>query len=379
MRAGARSLPAHLALSLCALAAVCLSVQLAADRRAELAELVEAGASATVFGTVASEPRLAPFGSGYLWTLSVQQAQARATTLRAAGGLEAHSVEAPAYGAVVRVEGALRPARQEADQHPGIVVQSLQEVRAPPAALRVVGRMRAALVGITEGMSEQARGLVPGMAIGDTSQMSADLAAALKTTSLTHLTAVSGGHFAIVIALLTAVAGTLRLPRALRALLIGLFATGFVLLVRPEPSVLRSAAMCAVMLCGLLLGRRSQAIAALSAAVMVLLLVDPWLARSFGFALSCAATLGLVLLTPPLTARLSPWLGRGLAFAVAVPLAAQLTCTPILLLFTPGLPTTGVIANLAVAPAMAPATLLGLAATVSAPWLPALARVLAGL
>ena len=37
----------------------------------------------------------------------------------------------------------------------------------------------------------------------------------------------------------------------------------------------------------------------LGAAIVVVLVVDPWLARSFGFALSSLATLGLLLFTRP--------------------------------------------------------------------------------
>jgi competence protein ComEC len=92
------------------------------------------------------------------------------------------------------------------------------------------------------------------------------------------------------------------------------------------------------------------------------------MARSFAFALSSAATAGLVLLTPPLVARLAPWIGKPLGFAVAVPISAQMACGPILVLFSPQVATTSVLANLLAAPAVAPATLLGLAAAVVSPW-----------
>ena len=52
-------------------------------------------------------------------------------------------------------------------------------------------------------LPRDARSLVPGMAIGDDRGMPADLAQAMKTTSLTHLTAVSGSHIVIVLATVT--------------------------------------------------------------------------------------------------------------------------------------------------------------------------------
>ncbi len=60
----------------------------------------------------------------------------------------------------------------------------------------------------------------------------------------------------------------------------------FVFIARPEPSLLRAAVMGIVGVIGLAAGRRGRAAPALCAAVVVLVLVDPWLARSYGFALS---------------------------------------------------------------------------------------------
>jgi competence protein ComEC len=239
--------------------------------------------------------------------------------------------------------------------------------------------LRTALLDITTDLSPQARGLVPGAAIGDTTRVPPDVTEAMRVTGLTHVTAVSGGHFAVVVATLTAACVMLRVPRALRVAVLAVAAVGFVLLVRPEPSVLRAAWTCAVALLGLALGRPSSGPAALATASTVLLVVDPWLARSFGFALSCAATGGLVLIAGPLARRLAPWLGRPLAFGLAVPLAAQAAVGPVLVLLDPSVPTTAVLANLLAAPALVPATVLGLVATVLAPGAPGLAHGVAWL
>ena len=68
---------------------------------------------------------------------------------------------------------------------------------------------------------------------------------------------------------------------------------------------------------------------ALGAAVLLLLLVDPWLAVSPGFALSALATAGILWFAPGWRDRLARWLPRWVAEAVSVPLAAQLACTPL--------------------------------------------------
>ena len=79
---------------------------------------------------------------------------------------------------------------------------------------------------------------------------------------------------------------------------------GFVLLARTEPSVLRAAVMGTVGAGRA--GRRrpaARALAALGRAVVVLVLLDPALAVSAGFALSVLATGGILLLAPGLARR----------------------------------------------------------------------------
>ena len=104
---------------------------------------------------------------------------------------------------------------------------------------------------------------------------------------------------------------------------------GFVLLARTEPSVVRAATMGTVGLIGMGHHGRRRGTRALGAAVLLLLLFDPWLALSPGFALSALATAGILWLAPGWRDRLMRWLPRWVAEAVAVPLAAQLACTPL--------------------------------------------------
>ena len=135
---------------------------------------------------------------------------------------------------------------------------------------------------------------------------------------------------------------------------------GFVLLARTEPSVVRAAAMGTVALVGMGVDGRRRGPRALGVAVVALLLVDPALAVSVGFALSAVATAGILLLAPGLRDSLMHWVPRWLAEAVAVPLAAQLAVTPLVAAISGQVSLVAVVANLAVAPVIGPATVLGL-------------------
>jgi competence protein ComEC len=147
---------------------------------------------------------------------------------------------------------------------------------------------------------------------------------------------------------------------------------GFVVLARPSPSVLRAAVMGALALLAMATGRRVDPLRALALSVTSLVVVDPFLARSIGFVLSVAATAGLLLLAPVLVRRWSGRMPRWLAVTIAVPVAAQLACLPVLVLAFGRLTPYAVPANLLAAPAVAPATIAGLlAAALAVLWPPA--------
>jgi competence protein ComEC len=169
---------------------------------------------------------------------------------------------------------------------------------------------------------------------------------------------------AIVLSAALGLAAFVGLRRRWRSPLAAVLLLLFVILVRPEPSVVRAAAMGAVGLVGLSTSRRRAGIPALSLAVLTLLVWDPWLARSAGFSLSTLATLGLLLFAGPWGAaigRLLPARIRSWGPALAVPVAAQLMCAPVIVLLQSSVSLVGVVANLFAAPFVAPATVLGVA------------------
>jgi competence protein ComEC len=247
----------------------------------------------------------------------------------------------------------------------------------PPPAQRWAGHIRDGLRTACTGLSEDERGLVPGLVLGDVSMMPPALTAAFRATGLTHLNAVSGANVAIVLGAVLGAVRRVGLGRRGRTVLAALALAGFVVLVRPSPSVLRASAMGAVVLLAMLLGRRSSPLPALAAAVLALVVLDPFLARTPGFAMSVLATAAIVAIAPAWTDRLSRQLPRPLAAALAVPAAAQLACTPVIVAAFGQLTPYAVLANLLAAPAVAPATLAGIACALVAVLSPSVAAVLA--
>jgi competence protein ComEC len=238
---------------------------------------------------------------------------------------------------------------------------------------------RRALRESVDGFAPAPAGLLPSLVVGDETLLTDQTREDLRVTGLAHLTAVSGANVAIVLGAVLLTARWLGV-RARLLPVVGLVAIGaFVLMARPEPSVVRASAMGVVVVLGLASGRSGRGLAPLALAVPVLLLVDPWLARSVGFALSCAATAAIVVLARPWAHVAGTWMPPPLAAALAVPLAAQLACTPLLVGMSGDLSLSAVPANLLAAPAVPLATVLGIAAALVGVFAPPVGHLLAGM
>ncbi len=358
-----------------ALAAMALWAHGAARTAGLLVDLAADGATVTVEGTVSADPRPLPGRKGTAEPhvrvavhVLVERITGRGESASAATPILVIGDErwaALQWQQRVRAVGRLGPAApgdevvavlrptggaQVVDE-PGVVAQAATFVRA---------RFRQA----TARLPPDAAGLVPALVLGDTGATPPELTEAMLATGLSHLSAVSGSNIAIVAA--TALLGcrALGVRRRWRPALVMVVLAGFVVLARPEPSVLRAAVMGVVGLLGLGASRRRTGLPALGAAVVALLVWDPWLARSYGFALSTLATLGLLVFAGPWGRTLGRRLPRSLAGwgpVIAVPIAAQAMCAPVLVLRQGAVSLVSIPANLFAEPLVAPTTIGGVA------------------
>ncbi|HZK32200.1 MAG TPA: ComEC/Rec2 family competence protein, partial [Corynebacterium sp.] len=207
------------------------------------------------------------------------------------------------------------------------------------------------------------RGLIPGMVLGDTSLQDAVARDLYVDTGLSHLSAVSGSNVTIVTTAAIMLCRALGIGPRLQTGVAALALLGFVALVGTEPSVLRAAVTGLVGLAAVLGSAHMEPVHALCLAVIVLVAVDPDLAVSWGFALSVAATAGIVVLTPLLTRPLARTrLPLLVVRSLAVSLAADIVTAPLIALMAGEVSLVAVIANVLVSPVTAPVTVLGLIA-----------------
>jgi competence protein ComEC len=360
----------HPTLAVCAVGAalVCTVVAVQAPSRSPELLLEAATAGRHVSGSVIASQVVR----------SADDAQWRGQLVMAGVGRQVTSMSVPVLvfgeapdagiGATLAVAGTVQPAEAGDDIAFLFFMDGPAELEAqPPWFLDWANGLRAGFRSSAAALPGDGGALLPGLAIGDTGAVSPSLSAAMKTSSLSHLTAVSGANCAIVIGLVLLAGARLGAPRAWRIGVSVAVLVAFIVLVTPEPSVVRAGVMALLVLVSLFFGRPVRGMPVLSLAVLVLLVTEPWLARNYGFILSVLATGGLLLLAGPLTRLLARWLPLWVAAVVAVPLAAQLACQPVLILLQPTIPAFGVIANLLAAPAAPIATVVGLLACIALP------------
>lgn len=271
----------------------------------------------------------------------------------------------------VAVNGRLQAAERGDD------VEAVLSARGPPQVIGGAGPLFDAVEVLrrdtraaTDGLPTDPRGLVPALVMGDTSRLPAPLDDDMRATGMTHLNAVSGSNVTMVLLATMWLAGWLRIRGRWRLVVAALALGLFVLLCRPEPSVIRAAVMGVVGLVGMSVSRRASGPPVLAAAVLLLLVMDPWLAASYGFALSTLATAGLLFFARPWADRIARFLPRPLAplaEATAIPMAAQAMCAPVIVLLQGSVSLIGIPANVLAAPLVAPATLCGVITVLLAP------------
>lgn len=367
------------ALACAAAAAAGVGLRLSAIGSGPVRALTAVGARAVIDAVVTESPRTALSKGREIIIVRVRAERVRGTATRVPVLVLATDQRwrSLVVSRRVRFTGRLVPP-DRAELLAGVAI-----VRGPPVLLggptavqRAAEAVRAKLRAACDSLPAAQRGVLPGMVVGDTSRLDRHLDDDFKAAGLSHLVVVSGANLAIVAGAVLGLARIAGVRRRGAAALAAVAVFGFVIVARPEPSVLRATVMAMIGLLALVTGRERHGVAALSGAVLLLVLADPGLARSYGFALSVAATAALLVIAPSLRERLHRRLPRLVAEPLAVAVAAQLACAPLLVMLSGELSMVAVGANLLAEPAVVPATLLGAGAAVVAPFALPPARLL---
>jgi competence protein ComEC len=250
----------------------------------------------------------------------------------------------------------------------------------PPWWQQAAGAVRSSLRTASQGLPQQERGLLPGLIDGDTSGLDPVLAERFRIAGLTHLVAVSGTNCVIIVGAALLLLRRVGAGSVLCAVVGLVVLIAFVVVARPSPSVLRAAVMAAIALVALAMGRQRDGVPMVSAAVLGLLAWRPQLAVGAGFAMSVLATGALLLIAPAWAAalrrrRVPPFVAESAAVAAA----AHVVTAPVIAALSGRVSLVAIPANVLAEPVVAPATVLGFAAAITAPWCLPLGAALAQL
>lgn len=291
------------------------------------------------------------------------------------------------------IAATLRPARG-AEMVPVTLsaTRAPENITEPEGIWAVTAWLREGFHALCADLPWEAGKILPGMVLGDVSMQDSILRNQFAVTGLSHLSAVSGSNVAVVTGAALVLATACRAGRLTRLLVAAGALVAFVVLVGPEPSVLRAAIMGSVGLVAVASARWTDIIASLSAAIIVLMVLSPGMAISYAFVLSVAATAGIVVVLPwwskAVLARmpLIPWLPvherptqlqAMMVRMVLVAIAADLVTIPIIVHMTGKVSLVAVICNLAVTAVVPVITVLGLVAALLAAIYPPVTMLLA--
>ena len=273
------------------------------------------------------------------------------------------SVESLLPGQKIRVQAKVLASKEGRVAALLIVKQRVEILTQPSRWAKGLAHIRLGLRSATGG--EDAGALIPGMVIGDTSKQSVEFKNQMRRSGLTHLVAVSGANFAIVSAFVLWGMQFVFRKVNYRLIATAIALAAFIALVRPSPSVLRAAAMAAVLLVAFGTRQGRDPLPALGFAIAAVVILDPFQARDAGFALSVLATAGLLLLAPKIKPKF-----------LAPPIAAMAFCAPVIVALSGYISPMSIIANVLAAPVVAPITIVGFIAALISPFAPWLSHLL---
>lgn len=226
-----------------------------------------------------------------------------------------------------------------------------------PQSLRdIPARLRFQIRGILEKhIPQDCVAFSKALLLGDTSELSYQTDVDFKISGIRHVVAVSGLHISIFFAIISSITFRKRLLTAFAGIpLLFLFAAiaGF------SPSVTRASIMCALMLTAQLLNREYDGPSALSFAVILMLIANPYCVGSVSFQLSVTSVMGIFLFAPGIRKKLTAGLKdrkgkkyrflRKVAAGAAVTIGAQIMTIPLCAYYFGVVSLVGVFTNLLV-------------------------------
>ena len=254
-----------------------------------------------VQGRICETPEAREFGS---FRVYLADATLNGTPVSGRLRLFARFAEAPAYGQVVSANAEVVASAEKYrlnDRYRKVFAIAFARGEAqllwqsPPDAYGALLYLREAIGERIALLFPNAPGEAKGMILGDVSEINDEMMTAFRDTGIAHLLSVSGLHVSLL-----AVAFSLLFRRNawVRFAAVALFCALYAAITAFSPPVVRSGIMLLIGLMAFPLRRRLDAVSAVSAAFVLILLYSPYSLWNVGFQLSFVAVLSMILLAP---------------------------------------------------------------------------------
>lgn len=296
-------------------------------------------------------------------------------------------------GTVLRVKGEILPlsfprnpglsdrnARLKREGVIGRIKVSELTIISPPQGIDAwIARARQGVIKRSSVLFGPEAAIFSAILLGKTDLVSEELFFDMRRTGTLHLLAVSGLNVGILVAFLAFLFKLLNIPRKWSLPLLVVLLAGYVALVGPCPSIIRSSLMCVAVAIGFLLDRKTMPLNNLSIAGLAIILWKPSQILDLGFQLSFSATLSIILAVELLShtysrlnqPKIPKWLNQWIILPLAVSLAATIFTLPFLASQFHQITLSSVLANLPAVPLVSFVFPLGLVALLlSLIWLP---------
>jgi len=226
---------------------------------------------------------------------------------------------------------------------------------------------------------EKCRLLLQASFLGDDDVVDASTKDAFRVSGLYHLLALSGSHVIMIAAFVFLLLAPVPVNRSVKICIVVGVLWLYLAAIGPIPSLVRATIMATLVLASYLVQRRNHALNALGLAGVVWLCLEPLSLFTASYQLSFAATMGLIVLVPPMhrwVKRVAPPTIPGLLFRTVaelsvISLGAFVATAPVIVWHFGALSLLGLIANITGPLFMSGALwslLVGIAAHVVGPW-----------
>jgi ComEC/Rec2-related protein len=206
--------------------------------------------------------------------------------------------------------------------------------------------------------------------LGYRSELDPELRNIFVATGTLHIFAISGSHVVVMAGMILFVARLFRLPRTRWVVVLAPVLVVYTAGTGAAASAVRAALMAIIFWLSGLLGRRPDTLSAVALSAILILVIAPGQLVELGFILSFAVVIGLILLQPPIAARMrtlwapdplrvqpeSRWTqmarngGEQLAGLVSLSITAWLVSTPLTACFFSRFTPIALVSNLVVVP-----------------------------